>query len=418
MPTPQARAHPRAIVVVLGDIGRSPRMLNHALSLVAHGWHVDLVGYASSTLPAEARVPALVVCALDDDERAPRPASRLGWALRAGWRGVGLTGRLLRVLLSGRAPDVVLVQNPPGIPTLPVAWLAARLRGSRLVIDWHNFTASMLALRLGPRHPLIRAAATVERWAGRRADHNFFVSEAMARHVGAEWSLSGSVFRDRPRQVFRAPDPERRAHMRARLFEAAGVAQADGAWRLVVSPTSWTADEDFGMLLEAAQSLDAEWRAGIRGLAVVATGTGPLRAAFEARVAALGLSRVRLATAWLEADDYPSAVGSADAGLSLHDSTSKLDLPMKVMDLFGAGVPVVALDYGACLAELVQPGVNGLTFTDVPSLVAALRVVRDADQTTLDALGAGARAAGALRWHETWPHEVLPHLGPGPTAPA
>jgi hypothetical protein len=32
-------------VVVLGDLGRSPRMQYHAVSIASHGGHVQLVGY-------------------------------------------------------------------------------------------------------------------------------------------------------------------------------------------------------------------------------------------------------------------------------------------------------------------------------------------------------------------------------------
>lgn len=43
---PRSEIRKRAIqVVVLGDIGRSPRMQYHALSIAKHGGHVDLIGY-------------------------------------------------------------------------------------------------------------------------------------------------------------------------------------------------------------------------------------------------------------------------------------------------------------------------------------------------------------------------------------
>lgn len=40
----------RACVVVLGDIGRSPRMQYHSLSLIKQDYDVDIVGYAESEL--------------------------------------------------------------------------------------------------------------------------------------------------------------------------------------------------------------------------------------------------------------------------------------------------------------------------------------------------------------------------------
>ena len=45
---------------------------------------------------------------------------------------------------------------------------------------------------------------------------------------------------------------------------------------------------------------------------------------------------------------------------------------MKVVDLFGAGVPVCALDYGACLAERVRHGDNGLLFSTARQLADVL----------------------------------------------
>jgi beta-1,4-mannosyltransferase len=38
-------------VLVVGDVGRSPRMQYHALSVAKHGRNVDIVGYKGHSLP-------------------------------------------------------------------------------------------------------------------------------------------------------------------------------------------------------------------------------------------------------------------------------------------------------------------------------------------------------------------------------
>ena len=322
----------RAAVVVLGDLGRSPRMQYHALALANEGFAVDLIGYGGR--PADAEVQAhpgirLHELAAPWRRRAPRalflPVAAADVAAQA-----AALARLLLVALP--RPDVLLTQNPPTFPTLAVARAVARARGTRWILDWHNFGADMLALRLGAAHPAVGAARALERALGRGADGHLCVSAAMRDALAARWGIADArVLRDRPaKRVGRTPPDQR-----ARLFERYGVAVAPGAPdrpAVIVTASSWTADEDFALLLDAMDACEAA-RARAPGalprLLFLMTGDGPERAAWERRFAARAFRHVRAQTVWADAADYPRLLGAAELGVSLHRSASGVDLPMK-----------------------------------------------------------------------------------------
>lgn len=50
-----------ACVVVLGDIGRSPRMQYHAQSLIREGFNVDIIGYIDSLVLDDLKENATIV---------------------------------------------------------------------------------------------------------------------------------------------------------------------------------------------------------------------------------------------------------------------------------------------------------------------------------------------------------------------
>lgn len=241
----------RVTVVVLGDVGRSPRMQYHALALASALAEVDVIGYAGSALHPAVR---------DDEhirwhflpprpERARHRSSGRRFVARAAVKVLGECLRLLWLLLRVvRKPDVILVQNPPAIPTLLIALAAARLRAARLVVDWHNLGYTVLALRLGPRHPLVRLAHWYERVIGRRADAHLCVSRHMQTALAKDWGIAGAVvLYDRPAAVFGRTPPPARQDLFRRLANVIGLPIGDGGAAapgrserpaLLVSPTS------------------------------------------------------------------------------------------------------------------------------------------------------------------------------------
>ena len=422
------RSANRVQILVLGDIGRSPRMQYHALSIAKHGVQVDLIGYRESDIHPDilANPNAIRVCALEPapaylqtkDKRlflvyGPLKVLFQIWAL---WLALGYRTKPSRWML---------VQNPPSIPTLFVAGIVCFLRHTRLVIDWHNFGYSILALRLGSMHPLVQISGLYEKIFARSADAHFCVTNAMARVLERDYDITAKILplHDRPashlqvlteaqRSTFLdvlpnllSPDDGPRLHDYQRLVSEIKM----GKSRLLVSSTSWTPDEDFSVLLKALinySDLAITTHPHLPEVLVVVTGKGPQKEAFLTCIKDLKaeekLEMVTIETAFLSTSDYAMLLGSADLGVSLHTSSSGVDLPMKVVDMFGAGLPVVGWGDFEAWPELVHEGVNGKSFSNAKGLQEVLMQLFGGDDELLRKLKQGAVEEGKLRWDEEW----------------
>ena len=299
------------------------------------------------------------------------------------------------------------------MPTVLIAQICAFLRNSRLVVDWHNFENSILALQLGSRHPLVRLSRVCERTVSRPAFAHFTVTDAMARVLQRDYGLSKHVFplHDRPASHFRSATRETQLSILRSLSETASFADSleAGKSRLLVSSTSWTPDEDFGVLLDALvqySDLAMTSHPYLPEVLVVVTGKGPLKDHFVSQIAMLKsqdkLEMITFKTAWLSLENYAGLLAAADVGVSLHKSTSGVDLPMKVVDMFGAGLPVVGWSDFEAWPELVKEGVNGRGFKSAAELQSILMELFSGKGNELQILKEGAMREGSRRWDDEW----------------
>uniref|UniRef100_A0A915AKT8 Chitobiosyldiphosphodolichol beta-mannosyltransferase n=3 Tax=Parascaris univalens TaxID=6257 RepID=A0A915AKT8_PARUN len=502
-----------ATLVVLGDIGRSPRMCYHAKSLADKNYHVHIVGYADTIPhPTISQHPNIRIIAL-----RPPPASlnnirpTIGLILKFFWT---LSTLLFALFFRIEWPLLIMMQNPPGVPCMFACWLAARIRRAQFVIDWHNYTYSILREKYaleGLRTNRVAASTVVttpdeptaavaslnvgsgdvrsrrmtkgeravqmanaiankkkryvekkkkismlqrfveqtyywEGYFGRHADLNICVTHAMREDMRDAWAVHSATLYDRPPSWnFKKLNDEERHTLFLKLSQLGGDFRAfawedskgtladeditevtrisfrdgDGVARLrddrpllLLSSTSWTEDEDFGLLLDALREFDSIARLSTKAnpqtrlphLLCVITGRGPLRSHYIGRIEHLQMQQVEVITPWLEPDDYPRLLGAADVGVSLHTSTSGLDLPMKVVDMFGCGLPVIAKRF-ACISELVNEGHNGRLFDnchELSQIIKSLSCGFPTYSTQLHTLATNLESDPLISWDKNW----------------
>ena len=428
------RSANRIQILVLGDIGRSPRMQYHALSVAKHGGQVDLVGYMGSDIHPDilANSASIKIHALDPTPEYLRTESIYLFILYGPLKVLFQIWNLWMLLgYQTRPARWMLVQNPPSIPTLFIAQTICFLRHTRLVIDWHNFGHSILALKLGNGHPLVHLSRLYEWSFARAACAHFCVTDAMSRVLKCDYGISSDIrpLHDRPASHFNVLNGEQRLRFLEELptllhpeggqnlrdCQASVTMVKKGRAKMLVSSTSWTPDEDFSLLLDALikySDLAITTHPELPEIFAVITGNGPQKADFITQISNLKadgkLEMVAIETAFFSINDYAKLLGSADLGVSLHTSSSGVDLPMKVVDMFGAGLPVAGWGDFEAWPEILHEGVNGTSFSDAAGLQVVLMQLFGVDKTSLERLKEGAIDEGRKRWDDEWDTVAAP----------
>lgn len=391
---------PHAIVVVFGDLGHSPRMQNHVRELVTTGYSVDFVGYKESSLPKEFvndKVRIVPIPNIKFD--IPYVPTILNRLLNIFLKLFCQTLIFLYFVLSKklRKPDVVLVQSPPVLPTILVGAISARFYGAKFIVDWHNLGYTILAQSV--QNPVIISIAKgIEILLSKLPDVNLVVSASQGDWMRVNCGVQAVALYDRPNpEKFKKLSHEEAVLFRSSLLKKLEI--TENIKKIFVSSTSWTPDEDFSILVEALLIMDQKLSDPIL---VLVTGKGPLKQFYIDKIKALNLRQIIFRTAWLSYEEYAKVLGCADMGVCLHSSSSGLDLPMKAVDMIGAGLPVAALEYAAIRELIFDSGdsKNGCLF----------KTGEELSEILLSSYQSNTENIKLESWQEHWKRTLFPLL--------
>lgn len=173
----------------------------------------------------------------------------------------------------------------------------------------------------------------------------------MRRHLMNQYGLEKvTTLMDRPPDRFSPLNANAQDLFLATFPETAGIDRSQT--KILVTSTSYTADEPLTPLLSALLKY-SETPAALPRILLLITGRGPMQDGYRQMIAKSTLNgkdpneRCTVKMVWLEPEAYPKLLACADLGISLHTSSSGMDFPMKIVDLFGSGVPVCAIQFEA-----------------------------------------------------------------------
>ena len=382
-------------VLVVGDLNRSPRMLNHCIALAESFPNINeisLIGYNGGDIRSDIANNTKIkqYHFFQRINKFLRKLPRIFFILVALIKIILQTISLTWILLRIPKFKFLILQNPPGIPSMLICWITCRIRGAKFIIDWHNYGYTILKVNNRPNF-IVNLAYKYEKYIGTKSDLNFCVSRAEKRDLKKQFNIDAICLPDRPvkglfkflneleaNELYKNYPNELYSLIDTHLPKNQSIKPI-----VMISSTSWTPDEDFSMLLDAfikteemiKENIEDKSQKNIynlteekiRKILFLITGRGPMRDKFMEKISEANLKFFDVKSIWLESDDYPKLLSLVDLGVSLHYSSSGIDLPMKVVDMFSGCLPVASVYYET-INELVQENVNGFLFKNSKEL--------------------------------------------------
>lgn len=174
----------------------------------------------------------------------------------------------------------------------------------------------------------------------------------MRRHLMNEYGLEKvTTLMDRPPDRYSPLNESAQNVFIETLAETRGIDR--NTTKILVTSTSYTADEPLYPLLSALLKYSETQNATLPRILLLITGRGPMQEGYRKVIEQSSLAgndpnaKCTVKMVWLQPEDYPRLLACADLGISLHTSSSGMDFPMKIVDLFGCGVPVCAIRFDA-----------------------------------------------------------------------
>lgn len=300
---------PRIISAVISDLVTDQRVHRAALSLHEAGYPVLLVGrQRKASLPLDQRPYAV-------------RRFRLWWE-KGPLFYAAFNLRLFLFLLTKKA-DILLAND---LDTLPAVWLAAFIKGSKVVYDSHELFCEVPELTHRPRTRNIWKR--IERFLLPKLRNAYTVNESIASIYRKEYGVDFKVVRNVP---LRLPAQAIPALTRADL-------QWPGDRRvLVFQGTGINVDRGAEEAIRAMEFLD--------DILLVFVGGGDVYEQLRLEVSSKGLSDRVIFLPRQRPETLRAITRLADVGLSLDKDTNlnyRYSLPNKLFDYIQAGIPVIA----------------------------------------------------------------------------